>query len=261
MPVYEVQTPGGRVLTIEAADDKAAIATADEWHAKNSKPADESILGALRHGTAGMVEGVGKTLKHYTGATDAGATAEALGKSGEPANYKSAQDRVNNPEKGDVTVGGYGVGSIPRALVEGAPGLATDIMAAKAASLVGSKAAGARGAALAGLGGFLSSFAARNLGSNAEERAAKRTGDANAAPTTEDKLYGAGTTALEGALGTVGASRLIKPASVASVGAKGVAAIRRTCRGECRARGRLQRSPRCSGSSRRLHQHTGWRGR
>lgn len=35
MPVYTIETPGGRTLTIEAADEASAMAGAQQWHAEN----------------------------------------------------------------------------------------------------------------------------------------------------------------------------------------------------------------------------------
>lgn len=39
MPVYSIQTPGGKVLDIEAGDEATALRGAQEWHAKNSQAA------------------------------------------------------------------------------------------------------------------------------------------------------------------------------------------------------------------------------
>lgn len=39
MPVFDIETPGGKIVTIEAADEAAAMAGAQQWHAQNSGPA------------------------------------------------------------------------------------------------------------------------------------------------------------------------------------------------------------------------------
>lgn len=40
MPVFDIETPGGKVVTIEAADEAAAMAGAQQWHAQNAGPSN-----------------------------------------------------------------------------------------------------------------------------------------------------------------------------------------------------------------------------
>lgn len=47
MPVFDIETPGGKVLTIEAPDEARAMAGAKEWHAAQEKPSASPAPGAL----------------------------------------------------------------------------------------------------------------------------------------------------------------------------------------------------------------------
>lgn len=38
MPVFDIETPGGKIVTIEAADEASAMAGAQQWHAQNAGP-------------------------------------------------------------------------------------------------------------------------------------------------------------------------------------------------------------------------------
>ena len=61
MPVYTVETPGGKKLDIETENEHAAIATADAWHEQNSGKVDaatdlyKSIDAGVASGTAGLL--------------------------------------------------------------------------------------------------------------------------------------------------------------------------------------------------------------
>lgn len=48
MPVFDIETPGGKVVTIEAPDEASAMAGAQQWHAQNSAPsAPQSIAQSV----------------------------------------------------------------------------------------------------------------------------------------------------------------------------------------------------------------------
>lgn len=170
---------------------------------------DTSIINAPAAGASALVSGVGKTLKNL-GATETGAALEATGaKLGPGPRYKSGGEDFMN--KGGE---GFNWSAAPRAVVEGAPGLAADIAAAK----IGSRFGGVPGMVIGGLGSYM----LRSTGETQNKRAAEHTGNPNAEPTTEDKLMGAGTSAVEGAINAIPLGRFVNPAKISGVGLKGV---------------------------------------
>lgn len=207
MPVYDIETPSGRVLTIEAADEATAMRGAQEWHAQQGAAKPEGPSGALagfQQGVSELAAGPARTLKHFISADTSGAEAAAAKVA--PKDYKQAAI---------VDKDGVHASAIPQVLAENAPGMAVDIGAAR----IGAKIGGIPGALIGGIGSNL----LRNLGSQAESRAASRTGDANAAPTTEDKVYGAGTAGVQALIDQTLLARFLPGAGkVASVGAAGI---------------------------------------
>jgi hypothetical protein len=205
MPVFTIETPSGKKLDIEAADETAAIKGAQEWEGANTGLT--STGNAVRQGAANVVSGLGETLKQY-GPEVLQSTAEKLkgaGASIAPDNYQSAPI---------VDKQGVHLGNVPNAVAEAAPGMATGIGAAKLmpgpwwAKL------------LAGAG----TYAATSLGGKAKERAAARTGDEAAEPNTSDKAVAGLTMIPEAALGALGISRFLPGAGrVAGTGLQGVA--------------------------------------
>jgi hypothetical protein len=205
MPVFTIETPSGKTLDIEAADESAALRGAQEWSKQQNasgveKTADEveKVPGALAHGLSGVAKGFGATAKALGGS---GAALNDFGDAVAHPGYEPATERFLNPQPGDTTVAGYGVGSLPRAAAETLPGLATDVSAARLG-----KALGWRGA----LAGGLLSFAGRTFGNEAQETADKRTGKTGADITGSDKLTAAGSTAAQAALNQLAVSRLLK---------------------------------------------------
>ena len=102
-------------------------------------PPDTSFSSAFAQGIDQPFENMATTAR----ALGMEGTADALsGLTDAPVNYESASDRFINPQEGDTTVGGFGVGYLPRAAVE------------QAGQFIGSMASRAGGAGVGALGGF-----------------------------------------------------------------------------------------------------------
>ena len=112
---------------------------ANAYKQMRQQPVDRSFSSAFQQGidqpfenmaTTARALGMEGTANVLSGATDA------------PVNYESASNRFINPEQGDTTVGGFGVGYLPRAAVE------------QAGQFIGSMASRAGGAGVGAAGGF-----------------------------------------------------------------------------------------------------------
>jgi hypothetical protein len=166
---------------------------------------DTSFKSTVQAGLSSALSGAGKTLKN-AGLDGAGASLEDLGSKANPgSNYKPAMEEFQN-KGGD----GRNWSALPRVLAEGAPGFATDLLATLATRKIG------------GLGGA-ASYYLRNAGDTQNKRAAERTGDPNAVPTTEDKVIGGLTTGAEAAVNQIPLARIANPARIAGTGLAGVA--------------------------------------
>jgi hypothetical protein len=215
MPIYTIQAPDGHEIDIDAPDEQTAVTGAQSWYAQNvtnKSKADTSMLGALSSGASDLVSGVGKTVKDYISPDTGKAILNSKVAQSNPK-YKSASEAFMSPEDGaDNHTLGVDWSQAPRALVEQAPGLALDV-----AGQVLTKRLGPVGQYLANA----ATYGARTLGNEAEKRAQARTGDANAEPTTEDKLTGLQSTLAQTALNKLGLSSIVSPAKVAATGAQG----------------------------------------
>jgi hypothetical protein len=183
--------------------------TPDALRGGSSKKQDDSYAGSLTQGVSDVFSGVGKTVKNF-GAPELGAAIEQKGKGIAPANQKSATEDFMN--RGGAWYD-KNWSAAPRALVENAPALTTDVLAGLAAKKLGGKTAAALGSGL--------SYLLRTRGEAAEGRAAARTGDPNAEPSTEDKVISAASGVPEAALAAVGAGRFVNPAKIAGTGVRG----------------------------------------
>lgn len=194
MPIYTIETPSGRKLDIEAADEATAMRGAQEWHAQQQQPqgAQSTNIGAaLRHGAAGFIGGVGETLDQYTNASGVAQALKSTAESLAPTNYQSAQV---------ITSEGVNPSELPRAVAEAAPGLGASIAAARLASRLGLFPALAAGAVTGALA---------SLGPQAKARAQARTGDAEAAPSTADKAVAATAAIPQAVLGALALRRFL----------------------------------------------------
>ncbi len=215
MPIYTIKAPSGHELDIQAETEADALAGAENWYKQNvTDKTDTSMTGALTKGASDLASGVGKTIKEYI-SPDAGKTVQdAATKIADPK-YNSATEGFSHPEDGaDKHVLGRDWSKLPRAMVEQAPGLATDVLSQLALKRLGP---------LAQIAGGMASFGLRTAGNEAQKRATTRTGDENAVPTTEDKVVGGGSTFAQAALNQVGLSKITNPAKVAATGLSGVA--------------------------------------
>jgi hypothetical protein len=218
MPVFTIELPNGKRIDAEADNEAAALSGAQEWYKQQNpatpQTADTSLTGALQQGASDLVSGVGSTVKNLVN-KETGKAIEDVAKSKAKPNYKSATEEFMRPSDGeDKHFMGVGWGSAPRALLEQSPALATDI-----ATQVLLKRFGP----LAQLAGGMVNYGARTAGNEIQKRADARTGETGAEPNTEDKLVGVGSTALQGALNSYGASKIATPSKVTGTGIKGVA--------------------------------------
>jgi hypothetical protein len=219
MPVYTIETPSGRTLEIEAADEATALRGAQEWHAQQGQqqqpqqPKDTGFLGAAQQGVKNLIGGVGETLKQYTGATETGEALKRAGETAGPSNYEPAQVIAPQTSPDQGILDRLQLSQVPRAVVEQAPNMAAAIAAARL---------GARFGVIPGLLSGAGAYATTALGNRAVDRAQARTGEENAEPTTSDKAIAAGAMIPEAALGTLGLARFLPGAArAAGVGLAG----------------------------------------
>jgi colicin import membrane protein len=169
------------------------------------KGALEGLGTAARQGYAGMVGGVGETLKQ-TG-LPGGDTLKAIASKAAP----------EQPVDTTVFKGGLHVENAPRFLAEQAAPTAAMIASGRLASRIPSvpgKLAGLLGGALAG--------GAMMFGNTAKDVAADRTGDPNAEPDASDKTRAALTTVPAALVGALGVPRFLPGAGkVVDTGLKG----------------------------------------
>jgi len=190
-----------------------AADTSIEDAKKAQAPVDRSIMGAVRQSFDQPLEGIGDTLQLF-GAETLGGMLKGMVDA--PVNYESASDRFIHPQPGDTTVGGFGIGSLPRAVVEQAGQLAGSVLSRVAGGAAGAAIGGALGAPAAGAGaapgaitgGAVGAFAGPFLfgalqiaGPTALERAQK---NGRSKANLEDISWGLATAAASGALDSLG---------------------------------------------------------
>lgn len=174
------------------------------------------VVAGLAHGISEEAKGVSSTLGLAGVHSD---TVDAVGTHAAPKDYKSAPliregGHFYNPSD-------WQLGNLPQNIAEQAPGLATDLTAAKVGSTAGGIVGGLKGKAIGGTGGFLGSMLLRTFGQGAHENAAARTGDANAPVTGSDIAREAVKQAVEAPINATAAGRFL-PSKVAGVGVEGV---------------------------------------
>lgn len=162
---------------------------------------DTSFGSAFMQGIDRPLENIGTTLQATGLAPELGQTLKDA--TDAPTNYESASDRFINPKEGDATVLGFGVESLPRAVVEQAGNLGGSLISRAAGGATGLAVSGGNpivGAAGALAGPALFEFA-QQLGPVAIERA-KNNGRSE--PTWDDWKAAAATAGVSGALNTIG---------------------------------------------------------
>lgn len=84
MPIYTIETPNGRKLKIEAADEATALAGAEEWHAQNgtATPAAPALAAAAPTSPSASAPAVGGTPMHSDPATGSHPVIEVEGPGG-----------------------------------------------------------------------------------------------------------------------------------------------------------------------------------
>jgi len=215
VPQFTIELPDGKRVVAEANDETAAMAGVQNWYAQNtSKKTDTSMTGALSEGASEVAQGVGKTIKHYINRDAGDAVLNARQVKSNP-NYKSASEGFIHPEDGaDNHTLGLDWSKLPRAFVEQAPAIATDV----AGQLLLKK--------LGPIGSYLGNaitFGGRTAGGEAEKRALERTGGASSEPNLEDKAVGLGSTGAQAVLNQVGLNKIVSPSKVVGTGVKGAA--------------------------------------
>src|SRR6187455_429020 len=160
------------------------------------------FVDAAKQGAANLIGGVGETVKQYVSDT-AGDKLKNAASAIAPENYAPAQ--VISKENG------FTPSSLPRAVVESAPGLAASIAATRLMP----------GPAWLKLLAGSGAYALQSLGNKAKERAAN---NGNEVPTSSDKLAAAIGEIPEAAVGAVGLNRFLPGAGpISAVGARGAA--------------------------------------
>ena len=160
-------------------------------------PPDTSFSSAFQSGLDAPLENMAVTadLLGFKG------TAETLsGLTDAPENYDSASNRFINPQEGDFTIGGFGVGYLPRAATE------------QAGQVLGSLSTRAGGAAVGSLGGPVGTATGalagpamfefiQQLGPVAQQRAKNNGRDE---PSWDDWSAAASTAGVSGLLNSIG---------------------------------------------------------
>lgn len=208
MPAFTIELPNGKRLDVEADDENAALTGAQGWYKQNvSSKTDTSMMGALTQGASDMASGVGKTIKEYVN-TDAGKSVMDKAAAVADPKYKSGYESFARPEDGaDKHFMGLDWKHAPRALLEQAPALATDILASRVAKRY-----------LGPVAGFVApmvTFGTRSAGGEAQKRATARTGDEDAEPSLDDKVTGLGSTVSQAALNALATGKLANPGNAA----------------------------------------------
>lgn len=159
----------------------------------NNQPWYDRYGKALMSGVSDEASGIGNTLKQTVGPGVLSNVADTAAQATKPSDYQSASAAVANPNSSF----GDRVSNVPRAVVESAPGIATDAAAGATGSTIGGflGALGGPfaeftvpgGAYLGGLAGIGLSQYLRTYGDKAKEAAVSRTGDPNATPNNDDQ--------------------------------------------------------------------------
>jgi hypothetical protein len=218
VPIYSIEAPNGKIFKVEAPEGVSGEDVLRDFDAnlfpkwmEENKPKEQSIMGSLQAGLAQPLGALGTTAETL-GLTGTGAALKGAAEYITPEGYESAAGRFITPQEGDVTLGGFGVGSLPAAVAE---------QSGQIAGAIGTRAAGAAIGAAAGsvvpvvgtaagaiAGAFLGPFlfeALQILGPVAQERAQK---EGREAPNASDIGAAALTAAGSGALNALGAKYL-----------------------------------------------------
>jgi hypothetical protein len=174
----------------------------------DNKPS--GVIDGVREGFANVLHGPAETLKQFVGADTSGL--EATSQRVAPKDYKPAQVIPEGGHWYDPT--SYNWSQVPQAVAEAAPGMATDIAAAKL---------GARIHPLVGLGAGAASYLLRTRGDAAKSDAAIRTGNPDAVPETQDKVRSALTGAAEIVPQMIGLNRFIPGGALPKTGGQALA--------------------------------------
>jgi hypothetical protein len=184
-------------------------ATVDEI-AKSLPAQPSGVVAGLQEGAANVVHGAAETAKQYLGMNTPGAdaTAQAIA----PADYHGANIVPEGGHWYDPT--SYNWSQVPQAIAEAAPGMATDIAAAKVLGRINP---------LLGVGAGVTSYLLRTRGDAAKHDAVSRTGNPEAQPETQDKIRSLATGAAESIPQAIGIGRFLPGAGkITSVGSQGV---------------------------------------
>jgi hypothetical protein len=169
----------------------------DHLTGEADKPSGPSA--GLAHGLAAGMKGVSSTLKHFAGVETPALNDMAA--AAEPENYHGAEILPEGSHWYDPRT--YNYKAIPQAVAEAAPGMATDIAAAKVASklpVIGKVAGPVTG---------IASYLLRTRGDAAKRDAEIRTGSPDAQPETQDLVRSAATGVAESIPQAIGIGRFL----------------------------------------------------
>jgi hypothetical protein len=165
-------------------------------------PAPEEETGgfgnAFLSGFATPVQAIGRTARAF-GAETIGSALESVPT---PKGYVSAGERLVNPKEGDFTIGGLGLGYLPRAAVEQVGQLAGSIASRSAGAAVGGALAGPGGALVGAFAAPTLFGAMQVVGDAAFQRAKSNNRET---PNYEDLLAAVGTGVASGAIDAISA--------------------------------------------------------
>ncbi len=182
----------------------------DDYSAEAQRGIIDTLTAPLRYGASQAARGYQSTL-HETGNDDAGAgVVGAAGAMIAPESYTPSD------VAGKLKGGRYwdAVKDIPKAVAESVPGMAPDIAAGMAGAGIGAAVGGPFAPITAAVGGVLgagTSYAARNYGNDARSSARARGADDNSELTTGDKVRALLASSIGGITSRVGLGALGTP--------------------------------------------------
>lgn len=202
-----VEGPNGSTVEFPDGTSTETINSVMTQHFGGKEPS--GAVAGLAHGADEIKRGIQQTAKQYAGIGD-GPDAPA------DPNYQGATV-INgwNPLK-------WNYDQLPQKIAEAAPGLAESATGSMAGAKVGG-ALGIRGRILGGLAGAALPYILNNAGNDAKANAERRTGDANAEPSTADKVRAGLTDTAAGLVQGIGPMRFIPGGAVTkAVGTAGL---------------------------------------
>lgn len=202
-----VEGPNGSTVEFPDGTSTETINSVMTQHFGGKEPS--GVAAGFAHGAEEIGRGIQQTAKTYA---DIGNGPDAPSDPGfVPAHVINGW----NPLK-------WNYGQLPQKIAEAAPGLAETAASSMAGAKIGGMA-GIRGRILGGLAGAAAPYVLNNAGNDAKANAERRTGDANAEPSTADKVRAGVTDTAAGLVQGIGPMRFIPGGAVTkAVGTAGL---------------------------------------